>query len=75
MIGIGDNYGCAAANGIRDSIAKPYLIIPAENILIIFDESVHVMTNCIGRIYKEKIAILSFIHSLFKVSAADFSRC
>jgi len=58
MIGIRDNDGRTPFDRVGHGITKPNLVVPTEQILIIFDEAIHVVANGIGRIDKQKIPLL-----------------
>src|SRR5690554_2917790 len=48
-------------------LAQPYLVLPTEQIFVVFDESVVVMLNRIRRIHKHEVTRLRCVDILFEI--------
>ncbi len=61
MIGICNNYICAAFSSGHYAIPESNLIVPAKQSFIVFNKSVTVMFDCVRRINEQKIACTGLI--------------
>lgn len=59
--------------GSNQSFCQSFLVLPGEEFFVVFNETVEVMPNCIGRIRKYKIIGLRLVYKNLKICRTNIS--